>query len=344
MNEHLQQIILSERTALAKDSIDLFLKKRAGHMGHWEYSEPLFLQDKVQGVSEWDKFLNAHGQKDGAYYTLEDEISLIKLWYQSIYDITQDNTVMLDIGPGVGRGFEEKSFYILSNLYHQKFGLSYAPFDHCENILESSQMFIRKNLSDTIKITPLHQNFMEKPDSMESNKPILMTLFGLTLGNLHGHPSEGEQYTTLVRIFKNLRRMLKKGDKFVVTQDSNQDAESNTLAYCHQEAFAKTILYRIQRDLNVTGNFDADNFSFQAIWNKDSKSVTHNFVALNDMKFSIEGAYITVKKDDVFTFNNSFKHPWEKFSQCAYKAGFKSIAPPYWGEGHRIVGHTFEAI
>ena len=63
-----------QRTALTRDACDLFSGQKAGHMGAWQYQEPLHETDPAGGAALWAAFV----RNAPDYYLFEKDVALIE--------------------------------------------------------------------------------------------------------------------------------------------------------------------------------------------------------------------------------------------------------------------------
>lgn len=268
---------------------------KAGHMGHWEYSEPSHPDDPVRGSQLWHKFL----AENPSYYLPKAEAKIISNSAAEIATFIKPPINFVSLGPGTKENFLIKEIKLATAFEKVE---SFTVVDVCEKHISSSlEVIMHKKLSASLHIecSDFYQGF-----SHNNNFTTVAAMFGGTLFNVAGFVNESLPSETVILRLKNLRRFIKNG-YLVITQDANQGKERIEAAYRGQTEFALNLIHRINRDTHY--EFDIDKCDFDVEWHEQSHVLAHYLI--------IDG-----KK---YHFNNSYKVPTQDFKYWARTAGFE---------------------
>lgn len=320
----------------ASDVIDLFHENKAGHLGQWEYSEPLFTNDSVRGEELWRKFLHDYTYD---YYILPNEIRLIQETAFSVADIIGTYPSVIELGPGSKEAVYFKTIPMLKGFLKPQ---SYTAVDLVVKYLKGVKRIIPA-LFDECSVQTFKKDFFESDFDLPDYEHPVMMMFGGTICNLSGFPNNGFSINETILLLRKLRSLLNNDGYFVITQDTNQDPISIERAYAGQTDFALNLLHRIKRDTKVVGDFDPESFVFKPMWFSKSYSLAHTFTVQKNMNFSVNGHDVSLKKDQILYFNNSYKYPSELFKKMAAMAGFKPLET-FFDKDKRIALHLLKAV
>ena len=327
---------IAERHVFKKDVMDLFCGRQHGHMGHWEYSDPLFTGDPVQGTKEWQSFLDDHPE----YYVIAREIDLANR-FETVASHYGRFKAVVDLGPGSEFAVANKSFAVIDTLPHAN---RYIPIDVSNDYLKAACVYAKtKGLECSAREGDF---FAEHPvyTNTQGDNPHLFMMWGGTHSNIHGNPRNGVPFRQMVGQLNAIRCMMGPKDRFIVSQDTNQNFVEVEAAYAGQSDFARTILHRIERDLNPEGDFDKDAFEFGVKWFPQSCSLAHIFTVKRDMHFSIDGEDVHLKKGQKLYFNNSYKFPEQGFTAMVETAGFKATDIPLYDQTGTMALHQLRPV
>ncbi len=300
-----------------KDVIELIEGKREGHLGQWEYSEPMFEGDPVRGFQLWEEFLQANPE----YYILSTELKLASKCAKILPKYITEPLAIAFLGVGTPTIFRQKDLTLTQNF--QKV-VSATTFDINSRYIRASLKELETARPKVIQGGYILDFFTDGfwfPDALSTNgsskkgKPTrLATMFGGTLLNLEGSVDDGPPEKQAIERLKIIRKSLggKNGGFLAITQDANEDPGKVEKAYFNQAAFAKNLVHRINRDTPY--KFDPDKSEFRGQFHPDSHDLAH---------------YLTLEGKDrprtEYHFNNSYKIPNEIFTKWYEKAGFTSV-------------------
>jgi uncharacterized SAM-dependent methyltransferase len=102
--------ILDQETQEFYDEIvESFLELRAGHIGRYCFSNPLYKDDRVRGDEHWTQFI--HECK--SYYPYRHQIEIIRQSARQIGEYIAEAGTFVDLGTGSLNSFEHKILPIL---------------------------------------------------------------------------------------------------------------------------------------------------------------------------------------------------------------------------------------
>lgn len=320
----LKQQIAYKDGAFAQEVIDFLRGNRSGHLSKWLYSVPMFPGDRANGSEAWAQV--AHEAKQGGpYYVFRDEERIIQDALPFLGTLFKKNTRLVDLGPGSEDALKNKVFPVMQG----NAGLisEYMAVDVSTQSLAMAKNGVSKEFPG-IKPVGIQGDFIQERFAFGapvSNEVALF--FGLTLCNLPIDPRvQGLPEKMLVASFEQLKSHFTAPEGYlVVTQDVNQTLETLRAAYLTRKPVYETLLHRIVRDLDVSGEFDPSGFSLDIDFFAETQACAMCFVARHDMDFSVEDRGINIKKDQRLYFHNAFKFHSDFFVNCARKAGFDLV-------------------
>lgn len=312
-----QRRLLSDedRAVFLQESIDLFTRKKQGHLIHRCYLTPEAL--------EFGGLFSSRKES----YGKAGEICVIPTASDSISNLARHafGVIGYENGPGMHSGMRDKSIPFFSRLagLHTWVGreLSPASIDIMHDVMGSAL--------PNIRIVPDLADFQRAafPTGLGKGRKVLAE-FGLTRGNMQGFPEDGFPYHILVEDMFSHASRLDIGDIYTYTFDCNQNGKEVERSYNSIETtmWGRELFRAMQSELtdHITGEFDPDGFSFRNIWVGAAHGGFNYMIADRTMKFEIAGIPIIAHKGDAqFGITNSFKQPIEIAEQSAKDTGFK---------------------
>ncbi|MCB9988268.1 MAG: L-histidine N(alpha)-methyltransferase [Rhodospirillales bacterium] len=308
--------------AFQKDVCDFFAERRSGHIGHWRYSEPLFPGDHVNGIQHWRRFIEQ--AKNGSdYYIYGDEISVIQNFMPQIGMLIPKSITAIELGPGSKDALEQKTLVSLRSINKV---VSYVGVDISESVLENAEQIISREMPH-ISFHAINQDFFRKNLTFPVTGMPVMMMFGQTMFNLPISPfSPSVPKEILTGYLAHFKSHLGNTGYFVVTQDTNQDADNLYSAYIGEKVFAENLLHRIIRDLPVSEAFNPAGFLFEPFWVPETKALAHTFVCLENMKFTIGDEAFYIKQGQRLCFHNTYKFSDSAFLSMAMDSDFVPVS------------------
>ncbi len=310
--------------SFAKDVRDLFANRRAGHLGKWMYSLPLYDGDPVRGAELWTNVIE-DAKNGSAYYVFNDERILIRQAAPLIASYIKNDCSLIDLGPGSKDAFLNKILPLINA--SNKSIKEYIGVDICPSTLDTLGSLAKETCSD-VTVKTLVADFLDTPFKYPADNPSeLAVLFGLTLFNLCIDPRVEELPELLLsRYLKNLGAHFKNQNGIlVVTQDTNRDAALLAEAYETNRAYEETVLYRIARDLPISEGYDPEAFEMVMEFHENTGAYSMSFVATRNMDFQIDDEKFFLQSGERFYFHNSYKLQPHIFHAAAKFAGFEVI-------------------
>ena len=301
-------------TRFQKATCDLFAERTFAEMGEWRFSKPLFENDIVDGIGEWDNL-------PPQYYVPGAEFQIVHDAAPDLERFAPDGTLLIDLGPGGKKGHQK-----IESLIDQ-FGekvTGYLGVDNVLEILKNAETYFQTRYPD-IEAGSLLQDFFEEELLLPDDGHRLAAIFGLTLSNLKGDPrTPGILEAKIIRRLQKLARNLRDGETLLVTQHHNTDVDEILACYQAQEKVWRSVLYRMQRDLPIEGEFNPEDIAYESYWVEDNDIVAHTYRILNNMEFSIGDEEFSLPKGKRFFLHNSSIIPLEKFIELQRKAKLKN--------------------
>ena len=87
------------------------------------------------------------------------------------------------------------------------------------------------------------------------------------------------------------------------------------------DAFAKNLLLRLKRDINV--EIDPDQFSYQAHWEPEQQRIKMSLVAKSSQCWNIDGSRIAFRAGEALITEYSYKYGPTEFLALATSAGWE---------------------
>ena len=113
----------------------------------------------------------------------------------------------------------------------------------------------------------------------------------------------------------------------VITHDSNQDGADVIRSYTHPShaSFGANLMYRIARDLDVSGGFNPAAWVYRPVWHAEKSLLAHTVVATETQAFNLGGYSFIIRNGESFTLCNSYKYPVALFTEMTKKAGYDTL-------------------
>lgn len=298
-----------------QETIDLFTKKRQGHLIH-----RMYMTDAALGY--WSEFMKHDG-----YYVTRSELSLIRQFAAAVGQLARHphGIIGIENGPGTDSAIINKSavFFGAMKGLHTYVGRDWSPA-----IIHNVPTVLADRLPKTRIVADL-SNYLKDdvPQDLGKGRKV-MAEFGITRGNMEGFATDPFPAHVLAADMAFHRSQLDIGDLYVLTFDANQDKASVEYAYTSEwlTQWGRELFRTMQRELPIEGDFDPEGFDFVPIFHAVSYINTNNMVASKDMDFTIAGQPVNVRKGEAFAITNSYKTPIEVFNTIALQSGFDVVA------------------
>lgn len=296
---------------------DLFAMRKFAHVGHWRYSEPMFLGDKVNGIDIWNR-ISERAKHGGNYYIFSDEIAIIRNNIDDIASHVPENAILIDLGPGSKEAILDKIGIIL-----EKSGdkiAEYVAVDLVPGILKNAETTFSSKFAG-IRFTAVHGDIFGALQLPEHGTRFA-AIFGQTMFNIAIDPRDGDlAQRKILDMLTALRGHLRPGDKIVIPQNCSEDPEEIKAAYREQEEVWLNLFHRVRRDLPVEGNYDPDAFAFEPYWIPSSRILSHTAVPQKVMNFKLGAETHSLGLSDRLFMHNTVICPVSVFQKLYEDAG-----------------------
>lgn len=320
----------------AKDIRDFFSERRSGHVGIWRYSEPLFQGDKVNGMAHWADYIKK-AKAGNAYYVPNGEIEALHRLLKDIRNHVKGDAAVIDLGPGS----EEALFGKVTPVLEALGSKHYIGVDIVPELLDRMQKSLRCHSPD-IQFTGINSDFYQNKIRLSADETLVMAIFGQTIINLPIDPRvEKLPDMVLGSYFKRFHSHLNGNGYFIAAQDTNQNEADFHDAYMTGADFHLNMLYRVARDLPVSGGFDPEAFGFKITFFKETGAMAYTYVCQQPMTFDLEGETFKLSKGQEFYLHNSYKFKADRFVSIAKDSGFELVETKFDTDG-RVAVHLFE--
>jgi len=294
--------ITPEQKALFTADTKAYLKgERAGHMGAWLYSEPAYLGDPVNGVRDWARVLQHH--KD--YYMLRDENQTIRAYARWLND--PDVRTVVDFGTGPADVTLQKVVTLIQNSF--KNASLYVGVDHSKEFRESAVQVVEKHC-ENVRGIDRGGDFFKDSISFPRDGKAMGLFLGGTPFNVEGFPDQIDLNVIRDGI-ESVLKILGKGSELLVPNDANENWDDIIRSYTHpiHSEFCETLPVRMERDLDIEGNFNSAAWKYVPNPYPEAFNVGHTLIAEEAMDFDLDGENIQIKEGSPLCFNNSVKAP-----------------------------------
>lgn len=300
-----------------KDSLDLFLGTRFGHIGVHQYAAHKGSRNGIptSGASLWAKAEESRLLASGNM--LNDEEHLLHQVAANIHTFIPATTTVVDLGPGTVSAFDRKIYPFIQALKSDQ----YIPVDESVEFLR--HISSKASSLNGLDIRPIIDDFFknEKPYTVEE---ALVCSFCSTLANLVSPLSPTPPKQALTESLRTFGRAVNSG-WLLISFDSDQNGKKIKSYYSDHALFQLNIFDRMAVELPIEGDFDPLNFEYDPLWIASSGQLAHMAVTKKDTCFFIGKQKIVLKKGQRLHLKNSFKFSPSFFERCVSFAGLKVV-------------------
>ncbi len=333
--------IKKENVEFSRDVCDFFAERRAGHMSRWLYSTTQYSGDKACGAEAWQRAI-ADAKNGSAYYVFQKEREIIRHSIPIVRDIFAQDCRFIDLGPGSTDAVQHKIIPFIESAGDNI--TEYACVDVCAETLTMAAAEVAGKFP-SIQTSLMCKDFIQ--DAFRYGKPCnqeVAAIFGLTLCNMAIDPrvTKLPEYQ-LAACLKRLQSHFTAKERYIlITQDINQDIVKLREAYLALREHYTSVLYRIGRDLSVSGDYDPENFVMEVDYFPETQACALCFVAKKTMHFSIDDEHFDIRKHDRFYFHNAFKFDIDTFVGSAKRVDLQLVHSEK-AENNPCVLHIFKS-
>ncbi len=274
----------------------------AGLNAEQKYINPKFFYDK-KGSELFEEITQAP-----EYYPTRTEIGILKQNAKSIAACLGANVQLIE--PGAGSC--EKVRYLLEALRPQR----YLPMDISMDFLqESADQLLKEHPWLSVQAIAADFNHdIEFPDFPEGSKKVVFYP-GSTIGNFE--PSKA------VEFLQRLGQWTKPRGGILMGVDLQKDNDVLNSAYNDAKGITEKFNLNILNNINtlIDSDFDTDNFSHQAFYNKEEHRIEMHLQAITSHKVNCESELINFSQGETIHTENSYKYTLEGIKDLANQAG-----------------------
>lgn len=309
--------MINTTAAFKRDILDLFARKRGGHVQRWVYS------DRERGAEEsgsalWHAFLRACHN----YYVLPNEIDLIRA---SIPHLAHSGRLgifdtIVDFGPGDENAIRNKAMPVILGCENARI---YAPIDLSQEFLRRATSEIATNCKN-IAIQSFVRDFFKDTFVLPGRKR-LGIFFGATISNQEMMENGPFPENIIIQRLEHIGKLIGNDNEMLITFDANPDSKSAVDAYDHitWRRLFTGVMYDIKALLKPKGNFRPSAWHHESVWDDRAHVIHQCITADRDQNFSIDGQEFRIQKGERFIIKNNFKFPVPVFQAMAKNAGYK---------------------
>ncbi len=267
-----------------------------------------FRADVLRGLSEPQKAIPARWLYDMAGSALFEDITRLPEYYPTRVETRLLEACMPEVaelaGPGrvvveFGSGSSVKTPLLLREVAPS----AYVPLDISGAFLRRASSDLAAKFPD-LPIIPIEANFMH-PVRLPAVAPegARLGFFpGSTIGNMVPHTS--------VDLLRSMRDTLGGDSRLLIGVDRHKPVERLIAAYDDAAGvtarFNLNLLVRINRELE--GDIPPDRFRHIARWNEQWSRIEMHLEALGDVRFTVSGRAVAMRKGETIHTENSHKY------------------------------------
>ena len=252
------------------------------------------------------------------YYPMRMEEALLSTFSADIIDASRPKRII-----ELGSGNSHKTRHLFNACERHGHRCQYVPFDVCEPVLNQAAARLKAEYH-WLEVMPLLGDYHAGLDNIPTATGCNLFVFlGSTIGNFT--PREAADFT------KELHTLMQTGDYFLIGADRVKNAEVLEAAYNDEHGITAEFNLNILRVLNrrLGANFDLNNFSHDASFNKENSRVE---------------MYVTAKKKQHVYIADLDEHieldEGEKIlTEISYKFSFKELESLLTATHFTIVQH-----
>lgn len=328
---------LPETEQFLADTIAWFSKKNDGHMGKWQYCDPLFENDPARGSVLWREW----AQAESAFYMLKSQTNLISRHAKDIINMAGPVDTIVDLGPGEVQAINTNTMPFIASA--SEWIKTYVSIDLCESYANDAAQIV-SSFNPKIKTFPLNQDFLSAKPYYPASPKVLGLCFGGIVGNYAGPQAVKDAIPKLVKELTLLRKNMPHGGHLLVGLDANQNEQSLYESYDHSThaIYEINVMFQIKRDLMPDQvGFKPEQWKYEMAWYPNSYQFCHISEALEDQHFTLAGREYSISKGEQFVVDNSFKFPVGIFQQAALMAGY-NVKASFLDDDKRMALHLLE--
>lgn len=322
------------REAFEVDTYTWFTKKRYGHMSKWQYMEPTYDGDPVNGAVLWDKWEQEASKGDNM---LNRQGQIIKEQINDMVSLTKPCHTLIDLGPG-GINAVSKNTIPFIDGYKQELD-SYIAIDITKEATFNASNYI-KSINSDIKTHALHEDFLNTDLVIPHEGKTIALIMGGTIGNIETKPNTPDALGLMANRITQLKRSLPDGTIIFIGLEATQTPEILYDSYDHpaHTEMEVNFMHAIKRDLlSDEDGFDPYAWKYAMKWYPQAHQFCHIAQATELQRFNMMGKDIRFAKGSQLIIDSSFKFPVLAMQRSAQMANTEYLKPFSDNEGRMVI-------
>lgn len=292
-----------------RDMIDLFERRRGGHVQHWLYTDALRRQRT--GSDLWRAFSAAN----------QNYLEEARLIGENAPGFVAGGNAdaIVDFGVGSRAALLHKVMPVISGLANVRL---YAGVDISKALLRRAANTVRNQRPD-LTVETHHADFHH--DKLTIGGTLrLGLLFGYSASNQEMMEGEPFPHDEIVSNLRDFRQHLGVGGELLLTYDGTPDPERAMASYRDPlwSEHVTGLMYDVARTLQTGGDFSPAAWEHVMLWD-DNAHVIHQCVAATRAQQLIMGDWeFRFGRGERFVAVNNFKFQRDRFDQLRDDTGF----------------------
>lgn len=305
-----------------------------GHMGKWQYMEPAYKGDPVNGAHLWDKWAREASKGDNM---LKRQSHIIDKKIDDMIALTGQCKTLIDLGPGGEEAVINNTVPIV-----QAYGdvlKKYIPIDINEEFVQGAESVV-KSSNENIDCCGLHADFTNTGINICDEGKTVVFFNGGTIGNFEAAPNTPDAVNLMAGRISALKNSMPAGAIMFVGLEATQNVDLLYGDYDNpiHAAYEINMMHAIKRDLlSEEDGFDPYAWKYSMKWYPDAHQFCHIAEATELQRFEMWGQEMRFAKGAQLVIDNSFKFPVLAMQRAAQKAKTKYLKPFSDHDGRMVV-------
>ena len=322
------------REAFEADTYTWFNGILHGHMGKWQYMEPAYAGDPVNGAHLWDKWEQEASRGDNM---LKRQGQIIEEQINDMIDLTKPCQTLIDLGPGSINAVTKNTAPFVNG--YESDLRNFIAIDVSEETAINAKNHIQ-SLNTGIKTYALHDDFLSTDLSIPHEGKTIALMMGGTIGNFEAKPNTPDTINLMAQRISALKRSMPQNTIIFIGLEATQ---TPALLYgdydnpIHAE-YEINLMHSIKRDLlSDQDGFDPYAWKYSMQWYPDAHQFCHIAEATALQRFEMLGQDMRFAKGSQLIVDNSFRFPVLAMQRASQKAKTDYLKPFSDPEGRMVI-------
>lgn len=316
--------LLETRRALEADTYAWFTNELFGHMGKWQYMEPEYKNDPVNGATLWDIWEQEASKGDNM---LKRQSNIIAEQIDEMAELTKPCHSLIDLGPG-GLSAVSKNTVPFIDAFLQDL-TNFVAVDMAEEAAMNAANYIDV-LYDDLETHSVHDDFLNRNIAIPHTGKTIALMMGGTIGNFEAMPNTPNAVRLMANRLQQLKRSLPDNTTLFIGLEATQDPDILYADYDHlaHAEYEINLMHGIKRDLLwEEDGFNPYAWKYEMKWYPESYQFCHIAEATELQRFELMGEEIRFPKGTQLIVDNSFKFPVLAMQRAAQMAKTDYLRP-----------------